>query len=156
MMFRKKRQGGNAMMEFAISAAILLPALAGSFQFGYTFYQYNLLQAAVSNGARYGMLRTYRCMAGETDVNKVKAAIRNMTVYGTPSPGEGAAPVVKGLTTDKIDVNFALTAEGLPTDLTVNVKNFTVKAIFQSYTFTGKPRLRVPYLGRYAAEESEL
>lgn len=67
----RKRQRGNAFIEFALAAGILLPVMAGTFQFGFTFYTYNLLQAAVSNGGRYAAYRTYRCLAGETDIIQV-------------------------------------------------------------------------------------
>ena len=40
-------RGGNAMIEFALASAILIPLFIGTFQFGYTFYVYNLLATQV-------------------------------------------------------------------------------------------------------------
>ncbi len=151
----RNRQHGNAFIEFALAAGILLPVMMGVFQFGYTFYTYNLLQSAVSNGGRYAAYRTYRCLAGQTDVDKFRLAVRNMTVYGSPAPSDGAVPVVKGLKPSDIDVSFTLTATQIPTSVTVRVKSFTVDGIFGKYTFKGYPTYSVPYLGRYASEESE-
>lgn len=155
MMFRRKRQSGNAMIEFALSCAVLIPLMAGTFQFGYTFYTYNLLQSAVSNGGRYAAFRTYRSMAGSTDITKVKSAIKNMTVYGSPTISDDSVPVVKGLTPAAVDVSFTLNAQQIPTAVSVSVNRFTVKSVFQDYTFNGKPKYTAPFIGRYAPEESE-
>jgi len=151
----RKAQRGNAFIEFALAAGILLPVMAGTFQFGYTFYTYNLLQSAVSNGGRYAAYRTYRCLAGETDVDKFRQAVQNMTVYGTPTPASSSVPVVKGLKPSDVEVLFTLTATQVPTLVTVRVKSFTVNGLFGKYTFSGYPTYTVPYLGRYAPEESE-
>jgi Flp pilus assembly protein TadG len=155
MMLRRRRQSGNAMIEFALSCAVLIPVMAGSFQFGYTFYTYNLLQSAVSNGGRYAAFRTYRSMSGATDITKVKTAIKNMTVYGSPAISEDSVPVVKGLTPAAIDVAFTLNAQQIPTTVIVSVNRFTVNSVFQNYTFVGKPKYTAPFIGRYAPEESE-
>jgi Flp pilus assembly protein TadG len=151
----RDRQRGNAFIEFALAAGILLPVMAGTFQFGYTFYTYNLLQAAVSNGGRYAAYRTYRCLAGATDLNKFREAVQNMTVYGTPAPASSAVPVVRGLRPSDIEVTFTLSASQVPTAVTVRVTQYTVNALFGKYTFRGYPTFTMPYLGRYAPEESE-
>ncbi len=106
----RNRQRGNASIEFALAAGILLPVMAGTFQFGYTFYTYNLLQAAVSNGGRCAAYRTYRCLAGATDLDKFRQAVQNMTVYGTPAPASSAVPVLRGLRPSDIEVTFTLSA----------------------------------------------
>lgn len=152
---RYRRRRGNAFIEFALAAGLLLPVMMGTFQFGYTFYTYNLLQSAVSNGGRYAAYRTYRSLAGQTDVNKFRLAVQNMTVYGSPSPASNSVPVVKGLKPADIDVLFTLTATQIPTTVTVRVKSYTVNGVFGKYTFNGYPTFTVPFLGRYAPEESE-
>jgi len=151
----RRRQGGNAIIEFALAAGLLLPVMLGTFQFGYTFYTYNLLQSAVAHGSRYAAYRTYRSLAGQTDIGKFRTAVQNMTVFGTPSPGANAVPVVRGLSTSNIQVNFTLSSTQIPTAVTVRVQNFTINGIFGRYTFTGYPTCTMPYLGRYAPEESE-
>ena len=69
------------MLELAVSAAVMISCLAGTFQFGYTFYVYNQLVTAVGNGGRYAAMRTYRAASAQ-DVEKGAQAIRNMVVYG--------------------------------------------------------------------------
>lgn len=152
---RNSRRRGNAFIEFALAAGLLLPVMMGTFQFGYTFYTYNLLQSAVSNGGRYAAYRTYRSASGQTDVNKFRLAVQNMTVYGSPYPASNSVAVVKGLKPADIDVLFTLTATQIPTGVTVRVNSYTVDGVFGKYTFTGYPTFTMPYLGRYAPEESE-
>jgi len=154
MRLRSRSQKGNAMLEFALSAGVLIPIMAGTFQFGYGMYTYNKLQSAVNDGARYASNRTYRTLLGATDTDKVKLAIKNMVVYGVPSPANGAVPLVNGLGTGDVDVSFATTS-GLPTSVTVKLNTFTIDTIFTNYTITGKPVMTFPYVGRYAPEESE-
>jgi Flp pilus assembly protein TadG len=150
--WRSKR--GNAMIEFALSAGVLIPCLAGTFQFGYGMYTYNKLQSAVAGGGRYAALRTYRTLAGTTDTDKVKLAVKNMVVYGTPSPTDSSVPLVNGLSTGSVNVTYTLSSS-TPTSVTVSISSFTVDTIFTSFTFTGKPVVTYPYVGRYATEESE-
>ena len=60
MMRRSKQKGnrerGSAMVEFALSATLIVSFFAGVFQFGYSFYAYNALEEAVRGGARYASL----------------------------------------------------------------------------------------------------
>src|SRR5712692_11430041 len=85
---RKVRHGerGNAMIEFAIGAGVLTSIFAGTFQFGYTFYQYNLLKNAVGDGARYASLRPYDSSTS-TPSSTFQQAVQNMVVYGDPAGG---------------------------------------------------------------------
>ncbi|MFZ5926123.1 MAG: TadE family protein [Acidobacteriota bacterium] len=152
---RNGRRRGNAFIEFALAAGLLLPVMMGAFQFGYTFYTYNLLQSAVSNGGRYAAYRTYRSLSGQADVQKFCLAVQNMAVYGSPSPPATPVPVVKGLKPSDIEVLFSLTATQIPESVTVRVKTYTVNGVFGKYTFKNYPTITVPFLGRYAPEESE-
>src|SRR5438445_227052 len=40
---RLRSRRGNAMLEFGLASLILIPMFLGTFQFGYTFYVYNLI-----------------------------------------------------------------------------------------------------------------
>jgi Flp pilus assembly protein TadG len=142
-------------VEFALSAAILVPCFTGSFQFGYGIYTYNRLQASVSNGARYGGYRTYRSLNGQTDIDKGKDVIRNVVVYGTVQPSPDTKPIIQGLTTAKVNVSYTLGATSEPIAVKVSISSFTLDAVFTTFTFTGKPLATFPYLGRYAPEEAE-
>ncbi|HEV8147362.1 MAG TPA: TadE/TadG family type IV pilus assembly protein [Bryobacteraceae bacterium] len=154
----KVRRGerGHAMLELAISAAVMVAFLGGTFQFGYTFYAYNQLVTAVGNGGRYASTRTYRAATPE-DLEKGNAAIRNMVVFGNPQPAPGAVPVLKGLTTDQVEVRW-VQADGkngpdAPTAVSVSIKSYTVEALFKNFTFQGRPSVEFPHVGRPQAAE---
>src|SRR5436190_6996806 len=105
MKARSKFQRGNAMVEFALAAPLALMALAGTFQFGYGFYVYNQALLAIRGGVRYASLMDYKgtssaCVAATQ--NKVK----NLIVYGTPSPAAGAPSVVRALALSQVNVSF--------------------------------------------------
>jgi Flp pilus assembly protein TadG len=144
-----KGQRGHAMLELAVSAGVMVSCLAGTFQFGYTFYTYNQLVTMVGNGARYAAQRTYRT-GTDQDVERGNAAIRNMVVYGDAQPVPGAVPVVPKLTPEQVEVRWALAGDGAPVTVNVAIKGYTMDAIFRSFTFDGRPSVEFPYVGRYA------
>ena len=142
------------MLELAICAGVMVTCLAGTFQFGYTFYVYNQLVSAVGNGARYAAQRTYRA-ATPDDVDRGKAAIRNMVVFGDAQPSNDAAPVVAGLKPEQVRVEWIGKEGGAPDAVDVSIHDYTVSAIFKAFTFDGKPFAEFPYVGRYAPAERE-
>lgn len=155
MRVRTGRRRGSAMVEFAIASALLLPCMIGAFTYGYAFYTYNVLESCVANGARYGAFRTYRS-ATASSIEKGKLAIRNMVVYGTPAPAEKAVPLVRNLSLANVEVTYTLNTKQIPLDVTVRLKDFKVKSVFRDFDLKGKPSVTLPYLGRYAPNESEM
>jgi len=151
---RTKSQMGHAMIELALSAAVMISFLAGTFQFGYTFYVYNQLVTAVGNGARYAATRTYRA-ATPQDVEKGAEAIRNMVVFGDARPDAAAVPVVATLAPKQVDVHWVMDPSGAPSAVDVSIREFTVNAVFKKFPFTGRPGVEFPYVGKYAPSEKE-
>ena len=151
---RRLTQSGHAMIELAFSAAVMMSCLAGTFQFGYTFYVYNQLVSAVGNGGRYAAMRTYRA-ATPADLEKGRAAIRNMVVYGDPNPPPGAAPVAADFTPSQVEVKWTMDASGAPDAVDVSLAGYTVNAVFGAMRLDGRPAVEFPYVGRYAPSERE-
>jgi hypothetical protein len=151
-------QRGQAMIELAFSAGVMIACLAGTFQFGYTFYVYDELVSAVGNGARYAATRTYRA-ASPADVEKGKDAIRNLVVYGNSQPAPGAAPVAPNLKPENVQVSWVMSDKaegaGAPTAVDVSIVKYSVGAMFGSFTIDHRPLAEFPFVGRYAASESE-
>jgi len=139
-------QRGNIMIEFAIGAGVLTSIFAGTFQFGYTFYQYNLLKNAVSDGARYASLRTYDSNSS-TPSSAFQTAVQNMVVYG--DPGGGSSPVAPGLATSNVNLNVTFT-NSVPTAMTVSITGYTIGAVFGTTTLSNKPSVTYAYQGIYA------
>ena len=151
---KRRSERGHAMLELAVCAAVMVSFLAGTFQFGYTFYIYNQLVTAVGNGGRYAAQRTFR--AGTPwDIERGNAAIRNMVVYGDSQPVADAAPVVPNLKPEQVEVQWVTAGQGAPKAIDVFIHGYTLNAVFRSFTFEGRPSVEFPYVGRYAPSESE-
>ena len=102
----RKGERGAALMEFTIGASVFLTAIFAVLQFGILLWTHNALTDAVRRGARYAINQCDpadgSCPGSSTSVDRAK----NMVVYGTPNPATGAQPVVKGLTTDNVQVSY--------------------------------------------------
>jgi hypothetical protein len=142
-----KRERGHAMLELAVSAAVMIAFVSATFQFGYTFYVYNQLLSAVGNGGRYAAMRTYG------DVDGTNRAIRNMVVYGDSQPVEGAQPAVANLKPEQVDVQWTMNEAGAPAYVRVSIREFTVNAVFKSFTLSGRPSVEFPSVGRVAGSK---
>jgi len=151
---------GNAMVEFALASLILIPTFIGTFQFGYTFYVYNLLCTQVRAGARYASTRTFRCKTS-TSITNFKTAVKNMVMYGDSNPGGSATVLEPGLTEGQIVVDLRDAGGVSITDNTrvpafvIVSTNYSVNALVSTVNFTGKPRLQFPYTGQWAPAETE-
>lgn len=148
-----RNQRGHAMLELAVSAGVMVSCLAGTFQFGYVFYVYNQLVTAVGNGGRYAAMRTYRA-ASDEDLEKARAAIRNMVVYGDARPTD-LTPAVVNLRPENVEVDWVKDATGTPNAVRVAIRHFPVNAIFKTISLDGRPGVEFPFVGRYAPSESE-
>jgi len=148
---------GNAMIEFALASLILIPLFFGAFQFGYTFYVYNLLCTQIRAASRYGSVRTFNA-GNSSSITAFKTAVKNVVLTGDPS-GSGTV-IAPGLAATNIDVQIT-GADGNPasaTNIPVNVKVTTatgdnaykVNALIATFSFTGKPSLQIPYTGQFA------
>jgi len=140
------RERGNALIEFALSFALLFAVFAGVFQFGYAYHVYNSLETAVRGGARYASLLVYDS-ATAAPSGAYLAAVRNMVVYGNPD-GTGV-PVAPGLTAEKVSVVMTMN-RNVPYEVTVAITGFQISAVVTAFTLNGKPRIRCPFMGRFA------
>jgi Flp pilus assembly protein TadG len=151
---RLRSRGGNAMVEFALASGILIPLFLGTFQFGYTFYVYNLLSTQMRAGARYASLKKYPASQDAA----FKTAVKNMVMYGNP---DGTGTLIEpGLTADKLDVEIK-GADGttnasstvVPVMVYVTTVDYSIDAVVAKFNFNGKPKVQFPYAGQYAPAE---
>ncbi|MGH9720668.1 MAG: TadE/TadG family type IV pilus assembly protein [Bryobacteraceae bacterium] len=163
----RHNRGGNVMIEFAVSIFLILAIFGGTFQFGYAFYVYNLLCNQIRAGARYAAIRDFKC-SNTTGITSYKDAVKKMVAYGKPNPSVGDGIVVPGLTLAAVNVEIKASTDGngdgtnddadnfhTPSFVQVSTTGFSLNALFASYSLTGKPSLIMPYVGRYAPEETE-
>jgi Flp pilus assembly protein TadG len=138
---RYKSTAGNAALELALTFMLLWTLLGGAFRFGYAMYVYESLVSAVAGAARFASRVDFD--SGHTFTTSVK----NMAVYGSPTTGTAA--LAPGLTTANINVTWTTDATGLPLTITVSVTHYTINAVFQTFTWSGKPSMTVRFAGRY-------
>jgi Flp pilus assembly protein TadG len=153
---RLRSRRGNAMIEFALASLVLIPLFVGTFQFGYTFFVYNLLCTQTRAAARYASMKTFKC-ATASQISDWKTAVSNVMRFGNP---DGTGTLIEpGLTAAQIDVQIKdsggnnADATHVPSYVTVTTVNYTVNAAVANFTFTNKPVVRFPYVGRYAPAE---
>jgi len=140
-----KPQRGNALVEFALAFSLLFPLLYIVFQFGYSFFIYNELNAAVREGARFASYKTYNSATASPSGSFI-SAVQNAVVYGDPAGG--TTPVVPSLAPGNVRVTVTF-ASGVPAVVTVSIQNFSVNAVFTTYALN-KPSVSFPYTGVYA------
>lgn len=142
----RRGRSGTAIVEFALGSGVLLAAFSGTFEVGYTMIQYNKLETAVAQGARYASIVPYDS-ATATPSAAFLSAVQNMVLYGSPVAGD--SPVLSGLTAG--NVNLVVTfANGVPSAVKVSISGNTINALFATYTLTGKPAVTYPYQGVWA------
>lgn len=145
-MKRNRHRRGNALVEFALAVGLLLPMLFGTFEFGYAFYTYNRLIAAVREGGRYASLRTYDSST-TTPSDTYSTAVKNAVVYGDPS-GNGT-PIVSGLATGNVGVTMTMSS-GVPDMVTVSLTSFTIDTMIKTFNLANKPSAAFRFEGTYA------
>ncbi|HYL76057.1 MAG TPA: TadE family protein [Bryobacteraceae bacterium] len=134
-MSRLSPRSGSALIEFAASLIVLSALFTGIFQVGYTFVTYHSLVNSVRAGARYASLQS---TTSTLDGPGFAKAVRNMVVYGEPSPPEGAKPVVPGITAEHVELILG------PTSATVSVRDFEIDALFSKVKLEGRPTVTFP------------
>lgn len=124
----KREERGAAFVELAIGAGVFFTALFAVLEFSRLMWTHNALADATRLGARYASINSQN----ETNV-------KNVVVYGTANPAEGATPVVYGLTTGNVNVTYST---GSVTE-SFGVQNGTVTVQITGYQFN----FSVPLLG---------
>jgi Flp pilus assembly protein TadG len=138
---KNKSERGNALLEFALGWSILWALFAGIYQFGYSFYVYNTVLSSVANAAELGSKMTY----DTANTSTYSTALKNMVVYGNTTAG--TTPIVPGLATSNVTVTVNL-AGTIPSDITITINNYTIDAVFTTFTFNGKPRATAVFMGQ--------
>jgi Flp pilus assembly protein TadG len=143
---RVRDRAGTAMLEFTIGAGVLVAVFTGTFQFGYTFLQYNNLENAVARGARYASLVPYDSPTTAPSA-AFQTAVRNMVLYGNPTAG--GAPVLSGLTAGNVILTVTFTNQ-VPSAMTVWINGYTIDSLFATTTLAKKPQVTYAYQGIWA------
>ncbi|WP_084735853.1 TadE/TadG family type IV pilus assembly protein [Vibrio mytili] len=130
VMYKTNRyQGGLAALEFIICLPVLLMLAVLLIDVSRAFIQYTEINKALQNGVRYAVVDTYGTLdfGAIADKNKIK----NVVVYGTPSPPVGASKVLKYIEKDDVDIDDTT----VPNEVTLSA-TYTYEPIFNTLPFT--------------------
>ncbi len=115
-----RRERGAALVEFSIVATATLLLMFGVIEFGRLVWAHNALKDAARRGTRYAIVR-------KNDTASI-TAVKNMVVYGEPNPSGTAKPVVDGLTTANVAVEYQnFNGVQLSSRATVSITNYQFK-----------------------------
>lgn len=126
----KGDRAGSALIEFAGSLVIISALFTGVFQFSYALSNYQALVDSVRAGARYASL--------QPPSPELAEAVRNVVVYGDPSPAPSAKPVVPDLSPENVELILE------PGTVTVSVRAFELGAIFSKIKLDHRPTVTFP------------
>ena len=119
-----KDEYGAALVEFAVAAVVFVSAMFAVIEGGRLLWTHNALADATRRGARYAINH------GMTETDK--EAVRNIVRYGKTE--RGSAPIISGLDTTPIEVNYSEE---------FGLANGTVTVSIPDYEF----RFIVPFFG---------
>jgi Flp pilus assembly protein TadG len=120
--FRRDDRGVQ-LVELAIVIPIMLLLFASVAEFGRYFYEYTTVAKSARLGARYLAAKS----AVSTTVNW-KANAKNLVVYGNTA-GTGS-PILTGLSTDNVDVQYLGGTTGVPDTVKVSIVNYKHAPVF--------------------------
>ena len=146
-------RAGSSMIEFALGSGILVTVFVSTFQYGYFFYQYNLLVNVVNNAAHFAAMQTYDSNT-TTPSAAWKTAVQNMVLYGDPTGGSTTLQV-KNLTTSNIAITVGSAGSGstfTPTSVTIAITGYTIDGVTGKYVLTGKPAVTYSFQGLYCPD----
>jgi Flp pilus assembly protein TadG len=126
-----RRQRGLAMVEFAITAPVLLLLMFGSFEFGHLMIEYSALNDAVRNAARYVAGSASAGAGGGLVTGGTWSTLvmqtQNLAVFGNIA-GNGPA-LLPGLAVEQITVTADTTNKTPNNNITV-VAAYPYKSLF--------------------------
>ena len=137
-------RGGNGVVEFAIAFPALIFMMGSLFQLGHSFLVYNALEGVVRGGARYASVADFDAPDG-TDFSD---SVKNVVVYGTPSP-DTEPPLVPGLSTGKVVVTTIQGGGGIPISVSVSISGFQLLKILSDITLVDKPKSTFIFMGQF-------
>jgi len=111
----RSNERGGTLIEFTVVASVFFLMLVAIVAAGNLYYTHNALVEATRRGARYAVMHP----TGST------TAVKNVVVYGTDAPADGARSLIYNLQPTNVIVTY--------TDL--NVAQGTVTVTIDNYSF---------------------
>jgi Flp pilus assembly protein TadG len=156
------------MIEFTLSALLLISIFLGTVSFGQDIHMYNRLEESVRAGARFASLPSSKYDAyGGLDPRPAACAacdftptsgpyvtsVRNMVAYGC-DPAAGSAtgctqvPVVEGVLPANVTVTLRM-VNSWPKAVTVSMRGVSMTTPLGRVVLNGKPVTSFPWMAVY-------
>ena len=120
--FRRDEQGVQ-LLELAIVLPVLLLLFGAVAEFGRYFYEYTTVAKGARVGARYLISKS-----ATSNFTNWEALAKNIVVYGNPA-GTGD-PILPGMTTANVDVQYQGGTAGVPETIKVSIVNYKHQPLF--------------------------
>lgn len=115
---------GGTLLEFTVVATTFLMMLVGIVSAGNLFYTHNALVEATRRGARYAVVHA----DGST------TAVKNVVVYGTPTPAPGATSLIHNLQPGNVTVSYGSGINVASGSVTVTIDNYSYPFVLPTQT----------------------
>ena len=115
----RDNERGGSLIEFTVVASFFFMMLIAIVAAGNLYYTHNALVEATRRGARYAVLNP----TGSA------TAVRNVVIYGTDTPANGATPLVYNLQAANVTINYSTGTNGF------GVAKGTATVEITGYTF---------------------
>lgn len=109
---RSKLQRGQAMVESALVLLVFSALLIGSLDIGQVMFFHNSLVERARHGARWASTKPFN-----------EDQIKNVVVYGSPTPAPSASPVLYNLTLPRVSATL-LEPNTVNARVTVTISNY--------------------------------
>jgi Flp pilus assembly protein TadG len=120
--FRRDEQGVQ-LLELAIVLPVLLLLFGAVAEFGRYFYEYTTVAKGARVGARYLISKS-----ATSNATNWEALAKNIVVYG--NPGGTGTPILPGMTTANVDVQYQGGTAGVPETIKVSIVNYKHQPLF--------------------------
>lgn len=97
-----RRESGSSLVEFAMSALLLIGIVVGVVEFGLGMYTYHFLSSAAQQGARFAMVRGHTWSQNATDYCSTSAPPNFTMTYDCEAQGADIQNYVQSLATGGI------------------------------------------------------
>jgi Flp pilus assembly protein TadG len=123
----RRNRRGNSLVESGLMLVMFIFVLTGIADFGQFLYVHQTISERARVAARYGSLATH-FVDPDDGQTKLTAAditkIKNLAVYNSPNPPEGATPLVGRLTTGMVTPTLNGTFGQDDARVTVTIANY--------------------------------
>lgn len=144
-----RRARGSALIEFAFALALMVPIVAGGWQFYEAYLRMEEIQQAAIRGAQFASNLPYESES-EVPPSDFRRAVENVILYRNPNGG--GRSVVPGLRRDMLRLSMRFEA-GRPAELAVSVDGYRLPLFAGGgITLRGRrPLASYPFRGHWAA-----